>query len=55
MNCELCPADTYSSGTNANGCVDCPTGTVTQGLTGQKMEDSCGKYHGSTTIQTKKK
>ena len=44
MTCELCPADKYSTTTNANGCIDCPSETVTQGLTGQKMQSSCGKY-----------
>ena len=43
MACEVCPVDKYSSDINANSCTDCPSGTVTQGQTGQTSRTDCGE------------
>ena len=42
--CEVCPVNTFSSGTNANSCTNCPSGTNTQHLIGQTSQNACGVY-----------
>ena len=40
----MCPTDTHNNETNANACINCPSGTTTQGLTGQKTDITCGMF-----------
>ena len=44
MACEMCPVHKYSPDMNANSCTDCPSGTVTQGQTGQTSRANCGEF-----------
>ncbi len=42
-SCELCPKDTYGSGTNQAQCQRCPSHTTTEEQTGSTSISACGK------------